>query len=102
MKRTLIDKARNECRFELTDEEACRRIYECLSTTNPELKERDVKRSRYAREFVARYRRSDGEDVRISVDIANLKRYFGAFVVCFADDGIWFDRQMKFKRNQKG
>lgn len=104
MRKILINESRNEYRFELTNEEACRRIYQCLSTTNPELSESDVKRSEYSREFVARYRRSDGEDVRISVGIPNLKRYFGAFVLCFTDDGIWFNRQMKYgkaKRKKK-
>ena len=101
MKRTLIDEARNEYRFELTNDEACKRIYQCLSTTNPELKETDVKRSRYSREFVAKYHRSDGEDVSVSVGISNLKRYFGAFVLCFTDDGIWFNRQMKYNKLKK-
>lgn len=101
MKRFLLDKGRNEYRFELTDAEACKRVYECLSTTNPELKETDVKRSKYSREFVARYRRSDGADVCIAVGISNLKRYFGAFVVCFTKDGIWFNRQMKYNRTRK-
>lgn len=98
MKKTLIDKSRNEYRFELTDEEACSRIHQCLSTTNPELRKNDVKRSKYSREFMAEYRRSDGTDVRISVGIPNLKRYFGAFVLCFTDDGIWFNRQMKYAK----
>lgn len=101
MKITLINKERNEYRFELTNEEACKRIYQCLSTTNPELKETDVERSKYSREFKARYRRSDGEDVSVSVGIPNLKRYFGAFVLCFTDDGIWFNRQMKYNKPKK-
>lgn len=101
MKRTLINEARNEYRFELTDKEACKRIYQCISTTNPELKETDIRRSKYSREFEARYHRSDGEDVRISIGIPNLKRYFGAFVLCFTDDGIWFNRQMKYSKDKR-
>ena len=101
MRITPIDEQRNEYRFDLTDEEACKRVYECLSITNPELKEGDVRRSKFSREFVAEYHRSDGEDVRISVGIPNLKRYFGAFIFSFADNGVWFHRQLKRKTKGK-
>ena len=95
MTRTLLDKSRNEWQFDITDAEACKRIYQCLSITNPELKERDVFRDKYAREYKAKYRRSDGQDVSICVGISNLKRYFGAFILSFTETGLRFQRQLK-------
>lgn len=81
--------------FELSDEEVCKRIYECLSPSNPELKVGDICRGQYSREYVAKFRRSDGEEVHISVGVGNLKRYFGALVLGFKDGGIWIKRRSK-------
>ena len=97
MTKELLDRNRNEYRFKLTDKEVIRRIYECLSKTNPELRESDIYRSMYAREYKAKYHRSDGEDVSISVGISNLKRYFGAFILAFEENGLSFIRRVPRK-----
>lgn len=97
MTKELVNKERNEYRFVITNKEAVRRIHECLVKTNPELKESDIYRSKYSREFKASYHRSDGEDVSISVGIPNLKRYFGAFILGFEENGLNFIRRVPKK-----
>lgn len=99
MKKTLVNESLNEYRFEATNDEVAQRVWECLSSTNPELRPKDVHRAKYSREFVAEYHRSDGEDVKISVGIPNLKRYLGAYILAFVDGGLWFNRRLK--RNEK-
>ena len=97
MTKELVDEDRNEYRFKISDKEAARRIYECLAKANPELKESDIYRPRCSREFKACYRRSDGEYVSISVGIPNLKRYFGAFILAFEENGLSFVRRISKK-----
>ena len=97
MKLSLRNAKKNIYRIELTDEEARHRVFECLRTTNPELSESDLKRDMKSKSYVASYRRSDGEMVRISVGISNLKRYFGAFVLGFTEDGIAMERPLRGK-----
>ena len=87
--------------FRLTDCEVCRRLWECLSTTNPELPRDCVRRAEHGRAYVAEFARSDGETVRIHVDVRNLKRYFGAFILAFEDGGIRFRRRMKYRRRTR-
>ena len=86
------------CRYTVTDAEAIRRIHECLVKTNPELKESDIYAWPPAHEYRAEYHRSDGEEVRMSIGIANLKRYFGALSLGFTNDGIRFTRNVKRKK----
>lgn len=101
MTKTLINKDRNEYRFEISNEEACKHIFKCIFPTNPELKESDIKRSKFSREFEAHYHRSDGENVSIYVGISNLKRYFGAFILSFTKEGLSFVRQMKWAKKNR-
>lgn len=97
MTKEVFNGARHDYTFRIPDKEAIRRIYECLVKTNPELRERDIYRSKYSREYEASYLRSDGEKVRISVGIPNLKRYFGAFILAFEENGIRIVRRLKKK-----
>ena len=93
MTKEMVNIKWHEYRFNLTDEEAIRHIHRCLSATNPELKVGDISRARYAKEYRAKYRRSDGEEVSISVGIGNLKRYFGSMILGFDEHGIHFYRR---------
>lgn len=99
MKKTLLDGSLNEYRFDLTDNEVCHRIYECLKPTNKELEEKDIFRNKYAREYNAVFFRPTGEEVNVSIGIGNLKRFFGAWVLAFKEDGIWFNRTLKKSKN---
>ena len=94
MTKKLVNADWNEYLFSLSDAEVVHVLYGRLSKSNPELKESDIVRDKYAREYRAIFQRSDGEDVRISIDLTNLKRYFGAFFLGFDDAGIHFYRRM--------
>lgn len=82
-------------RFDMTEAEAIRRICDCLSKTNPDIRPQNIRRSLNSKEFKVEYvRRSDGSTVRASLGIPNLKRIFGTRIIALTDDGLWFIRKL--------
>lgn len=97
MKMTLVNAERNEYRFEMTNDEASNRIYDCLSKTNPELLPQHIHRSPTAREFIIEYVRSDGMEVKAKLCVSNLKKCFGSRIIKLMPDGLWFIRRLSKK-----
>ena len=97
MKMTLVNAERNEYRFELTNDEAIRHIYNCLSKTNPELLPQYIRRSPTAKELIIEYVRSDGMEVKAKLGVSNLKKCFGSRIIKLTQDGLWFIRRVSKK-----
>lgn len=82
----------------VTDAEAAKMIYRCLSPSNPNLEESGIARDPYAREYKAHFRNARGEEVCLSVGVGNLKGYFGAYWLAFEKGGLRFMRTGKERK----
>lgn len=93
MKAVLLNKEWNYYRFYMTNEEVCRRIFQCLSPMIPGMVKSDIYRDLNSKEFKVKLKGNC-----ISVERNNLKRYLGAYVLCVEKDGVWFNRCVAAKK----
>lgn len=85
MKMELIDEDKNEYLFTLTDKEVIEIVYNRLRKNNPYLSKDKIKR--IGKEYVCEFKNSEDYNVRIVIDILQLKRFLGSRVVGFNKSG---------------
>lgn len=85
MKMEIYNEERNEFTFNLSDKEVAEIIYSRLKPTNPCLTMDRIKRRGKA--YICEFTNNEGFDVRIDVDISQLKRYLGSRTVGFNKNG---------------
>lgn len=101
MKITLVNKNLNEYRFDLSFDEVRDRIYECVKPTNPSLIKSKIRKHPRAKEFIAEYINSSGFEVKMSIGIPNLCRYFGSRILHINDDGSMYVRRVVTDRRKE-